>query len=389
MGQRDLPFPREEARLLSTASAFEAAFGGAPDGVWCAPGRVNLIGEHTDYNEGLVLPLAIDLECRVAARPRTDGVLRLVSAQLGDGGAVLLADRRADDLIGWARYVVGMAWALQDAGLAVGGADLLVDSDVPAGAGLSSSAALECSAGLALCHLVGLTPDPMVLAHAGQAAETRTVGAPVGVMDQVASSLGSAEGPVLLDCRSLTTRSVPLPLVENGLALVTVDTRVEHDHASSGYAARRRECEWAAAALGVASLRDATVDDLHRLDGVLLRRARHVVTEIARVVDAVEVLDEGRVDALGPLFAASHASLRDDFEVSCPELDLAVAAALAAGALVARMTGGGFGGSVVALVPHAAVQDVERSCRIAAHDAGAPEPDIRVVGTATGARRCG
>lgn len=388
MGQRGAARAREASGRLSTTAAFEKAFGRSPDGVWCAPGRVNLIGEHTDYNDGLVLPLAVDLECRVAAASRADGVVRVVSAQLGDGGPVQLSERGAP-VTGWTRYVAGMAWALRDAGLGVGGADLLVDSDVPAGAGLSSSAALECSVGLALCELAGLAPDPIVLALAGRAAETETVGAPVGVMDQVASALGGRSGPVLLDCRSLATRTVPLPLAERGLALVAVDTRVEHAHAAGEYASRRRECEEAAAALGVRALRDATAHDLGRLQGLLLRRARHVVTENARVLETVTALDDGRVEELGPLFAASHASLRDDFEVSCRELDLAVDASLEAGALAARMTGGGFGGSVVAIVQSDEVERLVRTCVAHAGEADAPLPVVRVLSPAAGARRCG
>lgn len=370
-------------------AAFRERTGRDPDGVWAAPGRVNLIGEHTDYNEGFVLPLAVDLLCRVAARARDDRVLRLTSAQLGDGGSCRLDDRRTDGLASWATYVAGVAWALEEAGVPVCGADLLVDSAVPVGAGLSSSAALECSAGLALAELAGQAPAPDVLALAGQRAETATVGAPVGVMDQMAAVHGSRRGALLLDCRSLARRSVPLPLEEHGLVVLAIDTRVAHAHAHGGYAARRAECEQAAAALGVASLRDATEEDLGRLDGVLLRRARHVVQENTRVLAAAAALQSGALDRVGALFAASHRSLRDDFEVSCPELDLAVDAALAGGAVAARMTGGGFGGSVVALVPGTRVGDVEAACTAAARAAGAPLPLVRVLGRASGASRCG
>jgi galactokinase len=381
--------PSEE-HSLSTADAFLSTYGGKPDGIWCAPGRVNLMGDHTDYNEGFVLPLAIDLECRVAGRRREDGRIRVVSRQAGDGGTCELAVRRTEGLSGWARYVAGVAWALVDAGVPIPGADLLVDSDVPGGAGLASSAALACASGLALCGLAGEQPDPVLLALAGQRGETETVGAPVGVMDLVAAVLGSACGPVLLDCRSLEHRPVPWDVDGSEVRVLAIDTRVAHAHALGEYAVRRAECEQAAAALGVASLRDVTERELERADlpDVLRRRARHVVTENARVLATEEVLLHGRLEELGPVFADSHVSLRDDFEVSCRELDMAVESAVLGGAVAARMTGGGFGGSAVALVPRERVADVESACVEAATAAGAPLPVIRVVGPVGGARRC-
>jgi galactokinase len=269
------------------------------------------------------------------------------------------------------------------------GADVLVDSAVPVGAGLSSSAALECSVGLAVAELAGATPEPDVLALAGQRAETSTVGAPVGVMDLMASVHGSDRGALLLDCRSLDHRFVPLPLQAHGLVVVAIDTRVTHAHAHGGYGERRAQCEQAAESLGVASLRDASQADLERLDGVLLRRARHVVTENARVLETAAALEADDLARVGELFAASHRSLREDFEVSCPELDIAVDAAMGAGAVAARMTGGGFGGSVVAFVPGDSVADVEAACAAAATETGAPIPVVRVVAPATGACRCG
>jgi galactokinase len=344
---------------------------------------VNLIGEHTDYNEGYVLPVAIDLSCWVAGRRRDDGRLRLVSAQLGPAEAS--ATPTGESVTGWAAYVAGTAWAL---GLEHG-ADLFVDSDVPAGAGLSSSAALECAAGLALASLAGVGVDPTDLALAGQRAENQVVGAPVGVMDQMASVHGAAGSALFLDCRTLEHRQVPLP--GGDLQLVVVDTRVAHAHATGGYAERRRDCESAAEVLGVAALRDATLEQVDAAAGRLgerrARRGRHVVTENDRVLATVAALEASDPGALGPLFAASHASLRDDFEVSCAELDLAVSAANGAGAVAARMTGGGFGGSAVALVPAAQVADVTSACRAAAAQAGAPEPVVRVVRSADAARR--
>ena len=372
-------------------SAFLDLVGREPDGVWTAPGRVNLIGEHTDYNDGFVLPVAVDRGCRATVGRRDDGVLRCWSVQLGPGAQSPVAELAAGVVQGWSAYVLGIAWALREAGVPVPGADVVVDSDVPAGAGLSSSAALECAVGLALCELAGVQVDPTVLALAGQRAENEVVGAPVGIMDQMASVHGRPGAAVLLDCRTLEVRTVPLPLAELGLALVVLDTRVTHAHASGGYASRRRSCEQAAAVLGVPALRDATLEQVQaaadELGDERLRRARHVVSENARVLAAVRALETGDADALGPLMAASHASLRDDFEVSVVELDTAVEAALEAGAVGARMTGGGFGGSAVALVPLDLVPAVAERARAAALAADLRRPEVYVVTPSDGARR--
>ena len=380
-----------ENAVDALAAAFARDVGGQPDGVWAAPGRVNLLGEHTDYNDGFVLPVAVDLACRVAARRRPDGLLRVHSRQAGEAVQVPVDDVAPGRVSGWSAYALGVAWALRQQGVDVPGADLLVDSEVPAGAGLSSSAALECAVGMALCALAGITPDRTQLALAGQRAETDVVGAPVGVMDQIASMHGEAGSAVFLDCRSLEVERVPLPLEQHGLTLLVVDTRVTHAHATGSYAARRRECEEAARVLGVTALRDATAAQVDaaadRLGPDTVRRARHVVTENARVLQAVSALRSGDLAALGPLLAAGQASLRDDFEVSCPELDVAVRAALDAGAAAARMTGGGFGGSVVALVPTAHADAVGELCRQRAARAGAPEPKVRPVQSADGAHR--
>ena len=370
-------------------STFEALVGRVPDGVWSAPGRVNLMGEHTDYNQGFVLPVAIDQECTATVARREDGVLRCWSAQLGPGATASVAELSGQRVEGWSAYVLGVAWALREAGVPVPGADILVDSAVPAGAGLSSSAALECSVGLALCDLAGVDVDRTVLALAGQRAETDVVGAPVGVMDQMASVHGRSGAAVFLDCRSMQVRSVPLPLERLGLCLVVVDTRVTHAHATGGYGDRRRSCEQAAHELGVAALRDVTVAQLAaaELHDEQLRRARHVVTENDRVLAAVTALEAGDVEALGPLMAASHASLRDDFEVSVVELDTAVEAAVGAGALGARMTGGGFGGSAVAIVARDRLEPVAHAVRAAARERGLRAPVVHVVTASDGARR--
>ena len=356
------------------ASRFRALFGREPEGVWSAPGRVNLIGEFTDYNEGFVLPIALPLAARVLAAHRDDGRLRVASTASGllGGDAASAAagsaparehavvEARLDSLApgsvgGWPAYVLGVAWALREAGHEVGGADLLVSSDVPIGAGLSSSAALECAVGLALDGLFRIGVGRQELALACQTAENDFVGVPCGILDQMASLLCVPDHALLLDTRSLKSRQVPFALQASGLALLVVDTRVRHDHAASGYADRRRACERAAEALGLVALRDLDVAELdsaeRRLDDpVLFRRVRHVVTENRRVLEVARLLEQGRTAEIGPVLSAGHASVRDDFEASCAELDTAVAAATAAGALGARMIGGGFGGSAIALV---------------------------------------
>jgi galactokinase len=333
---------------------FGERFGGAPEGVWRAPGRVNLIGEHTDYNDGFALPFAIPAGVCVAAAVRGDGRLALASRQHDPAVVTVPLEALAPGgLAGWAAYPAGVAWALRSAGHRVGGASLAIDADLAAGAGLSSSAALECAAGLALASLYRLGVPRPELAGLGRRAENEFVGVPCGVMDQLAVLLGQAGHALLLDCRTGSVTPVPLDAAAAGLVLLVIDTRADHELADGGYAARRRACEDAARALGVRSLRDvASVGELGRIDDpVLRRRARHVVSENRRVLDAAELLRAGQLGRVGPLLTASHASLRDDFEVSWPEADVTVEVAIEAGALGARMTGGGFGGSVIALVP--------------------------------------
>jgi galactokinase len=336
------------------AGWFAECYGAEPAGVWHAPGRVNLIGEHTDYNDGFVLPFALAQGVRAAASRRDDGRLELRSRQTPDSPATVALDALTPGSPGgWAAYPAGAAWALREAGVPVGGASIAIDADLDRGAALSSSAALECATALALTELYGLSvprPELAVLARRG---ENEFVGVPTGIMDQSASLLCQEGHALLLDCRSGETSAVPVDLAAVGLVLLVIDTGVRHALSDGRYAARRRDCEEAARALGVPSLRDVTAspEALERLeDPVLRRRARHVVTENARVLETVALLRAGEAARCGPLLTASHVSLRDDFEVSWPQADAAVDAAVAGGALGARMTGGGFGGSVIALV---------------------------------------
>ncbi len=364
-------------------------------GTWSAPGRVNLIGEHTDYTGGLALPFALAERARVRAVPRGDERLRVTSA--GHGTAELPTRPRPGSVAGWAAYVAGVAWALGEAGVPVPGADLTVRSDVPAGAGLSSSHALEVAVALALAGLAGRVLDEDLdrreVARVVQRAENDFVGAPTGLLDQLASLLGTAGHAVLLDTRSLAATPVRLDLAAAGLVLLVVDTRVSHAHTDGGYAARRDACLAAEAALGT-GLRDLS-DDGTPVDEVLARlddptqrrRARHVLTENRRVREAVAALRAGEPRALGGLLTASHASLRDDHEVSAAELDGAVEAALGAGALGARMVGGGFGGSAIALLAAGDRPAVEEAVRRRARAEGWPEPAVRAAEPSRGAGR--
>lgn len=348
-----LPPPSPSARATDVRNRFASRFGRPPAGVWVAPGRANLIGEHTDYNAGFVLPFAIERSAYAAVALREDGVLRLVSEQSGEV-SLQLADLAPGRITGWPAYVAGAVWALGEShGAHTRGLDLLLDSDVPSGAGLSSSAALECVTALAVVELLGIELPRPALALAAHRAEVEMAGVPCGTMDQMISMCGQAERALFLDCRSLEIRQVPLPLASMGLALLVIDTRAPHRLVSGEYAARRRDCEAAAAALGVAALRDTTAEAVEAAAGLseLQRnRARHVVTENARVLATVAALERGDLGAAGPLLNASHESLRRDFEVTVPELDVAAAAAVEGGALGARMIGGGFGGCVLALV---------------------------------------
>jgi galactokinase len=379
-----------EAQRAAAARWFRDCYRDEPAGVWHAPGRVNLIGEHTDYNEGFVLPFAVAQGVRAAADRRGDGVLELRSRQApGDLVVTDIASLAPGSVPGWAGYAAGVAWSLREAGHAVGGARIAIDSDLPAGAGLSSSAALECAVALALTGLYGLPVAAAGLAALARRAENDFAGVPCGIMDQSASLLCTRGHALLLDCRSLETRQVPLDLAAAGLDLLVLDTRARHEHAGGSYADRRRACERAAALLGVPALRDVT--DLaapDRLeDPVLRRRARHVITENRRVREAAALLRSGAAAGVGELLAASHRSLRDDFEVSWPEADAAVDAALAAGALGARMMGGGFGGSVIVLGPAARSAAVVAAVAAGFGRRGWPEPVLVPASAEAGAHR--
>ncbi|WP_371484724.1 galactokinase [Kitasatospora sp. NBC_00315] len=373
--------------------AFTAVHRGRPEGVWAAPGRVNLIGEHTDYNDGFVLPIALPHTARAAVRRREDDVLRLHSAQAEGGVVELTPDQLVPGTVeSWAKYPAGVVWALREAGHAVGGADIHLDSDVPTGAGLSSSAALECVVATAFNDLWDLGLGPVELGLLAQRAENGFVGVPCGAMDQLASTCCEAERAMFLDTRSLSARQLPVDLAAAGLRLLVIDTRVKHDLADGAYAERRSGCEKAAALLGLTALRDLAPDGLDAAlatlpDDGLRSLTRHVVTENARVEAAVEALVKGDPAALGPILTAGHASLRDDFLVSCAETDLVVEVALAAGALGARMTGGGFGGSVIALVTEDGADGVADAVTAAFAEAGLTAPRIFTALAAQGAHR--
>ncbi|MGW8351750.1 galactokinase [Streptomyces wedmorensis] len=378
---------------MSVADGFEALYGAAPDGVWAAPGRVNLIGEYTDFNDGFVLPLALPHTTVAAVSRRDDGVLRLHSADI-DGGIVQLEVDALEPLSGggWAAYPAGVVWALREAGHPVAGADVHLTSTVPTGAGLSSSAALEVVTALALNDLFGLGLSRPELARIAQRAENAFVGVPCGVMDQMASACAEEGHALHLDTRDLSYRQVPFDLAREGLQLLVVDTRVKHALGDGAYAERRAGCEAGARALGVKALRDVSAAHLSESlallgDETILRYVRHVVTDNARVERVIALLDAGDTRAVGPVLTEGHASLRDDLRVSCPELDLVVEAANAAGALGARMTGGGFGGSAVVLVDADRAEAVSAAVVEAFAAAGHAVPGIFPAVPSAGARR--
>ena len=335
------------------AQAYTEKFGGSPDVVASAPGRINLIGEHTDYNGGFVLPCAIDRRIAVAVGTGEGGLYSADFDEMRDPG-------ERDD--SWADYPRGVAWAMGEEGHETGSFRAAFAGDVPLGSGLSSSAAIEAATALALDALLGLGIGRKDLAVICQRAENDYVGVASGIMDQYASLLCEAGAALLVDCRSLEAKSVPLDLAAAGLALVVCDTRVERGLADTGYNDRRSTCESAASTLGIKVLRDATEEDLKRLSGEELKRARHVISENARVLEAVEALNNNDFTHFGRLMYASHASLRDDYEVSTPELDTFVETAKQNGARGARLTGAGFGGCAIALVPDAQTDTVKQAC---------------------------
>jgi galactokinase len=381
----------------TAVNLFASTFGGLPAGVWGSPGRVNLIGEHTDYNAGLVLPIALPQQTYAAAAPRADRVVRLVSDGMGEVVEVGLDEIAPGRPASWARYPAGVLWALARAGHAVGGLDVAFASDVPVGSGLSSSAAIEGAIATAASDLFGLglladDAGRATLAGLCQRAENEIALAPTGGMDQ-AASLRARPGHALgLDCADGHIDHVPFDLAPAGLVLLVIDTRAEHGNADGQYGARRADCEAACRELGVATLRDLAPDGLaaalaRLTDDRRRARVRHVVTEIERVRQATAALRAGDFAAMGTLFNQSHASLRDDYEVSCAELDVAQEAALAAGALGARMTGGGFGGSAIALTRAADAGAVEAAIRAAYAARGFREPRfITAVAGGPGAR---
>jgi galactokinase len=360
-------------------------------GVFAAPGRVNLIGEHTDYNGGLVLPIALPHATYAVVRPREDGVLTVASAQQADELRIPVADLTPDAVGGWAAYAAGVVWALRDAGHDLPGLDLVVDGRVPLGSGLSSSAALVCSVGLAVSEAAGLGLSPADLVTPTMRAESEVAGAPTGGMDQTVSLRGEAGHALLIDFTSGETRQVAWDPGVAGLTLLVVDTRAEHALVDGGYAARRADCEEAARQLGLDSLRAATGADLERIEGPhaerLRRRTKHIVTEVARVSQVVDALSAGDWERVGALFSESHASMRDDFEISCEELDCVVDTALAEGALGARMTGGGFGGSAIALVRSDDADRVAAAVGAAFGEREWPAPGVLPAPASAGAHR--
>jgi len=373
---------------------FVELYGAEPEGVWAAPGRVNLIGEHTDYNDGFVMPFALPHTAVAAVSRRADGRLRLHSSDI-EGGVV---DLELDSLTpgsdaGWASYPAGVVWALREAGHPVTGADVHLASTVPTGAGLSSSAALEVVVALALNDLFALGLPGWQLARLCQRAENVYVGAPTGIMDQTASACCESGHALFLDTRDLSQKQIPLDLAAEGMRLLVVDTQVTHAHSGGEYGKRRAGCEKGAALLGVDALRDVPFDGLDaalaRLgdEEEVRRLVRHVVTEDERVERVVRLLESGDTRAVGPVLTEGHASLRDDFRVSCPELDLVVETAVAAGALGARMTGGGFGGSAIVLADAADVDTLTKAVEEAFAAAGYKAPRVFEAVPSAGARR--
>jgi galactokinase len=377
----------------AVADTFFDLHGRQPFGVFAAPGRVNLIGEHVDYNGGLCLPMALPHATYAAVAPRDDDTVTVTSRQQDDAFSGRLDALGPGQVTGWAAYAAGVLWALQQDGWEFPGMDVVVDSKVPLGAGLSSSAAIECAVAIGAAEVVGATLDDdlrAALVKACMRAESEVAGAPTGGMDQTIALFARAESALLLDCRDWSTSQVGWDPASAELTLMVVDTRASHSLSDGGYESRRRDCETAARALGVDLLRDVEDTDaaLAKLDDERIqRRVRHVFTEIDRVREAVAQIEARDFEGLGASFTASHVSLRDDYEVSAPELDAVVDTALEHGALGARMTGGGFGGSAIALVPTGSVEDVERAVAGAFEEQGWDEPGFLTATPSPGARR--
>lgn len=384
--------------LTRLTDKFRDAFHAEPAFIACAPGRVNLLGEHVDYNDGWVLPMAIDRAAYLAVGECSSPLVSLTAADLDDGVAFRVTELDSKiDVIGkplksWARYPAGVAWALKARGLDLRGMDAVLTSDVPRGAGLSSSAAVEVAFATAWQRLGGWALAPMDLARACQRAENQYVGVSTGLMDQFASTCGRAGHALLLDCRTLAWEPVPLP---DGLTIVVADTMVRRELGKSEYNTRRAQCEEAvrllsAALPGLTALRDVSVGDFnrhaHRLSLVVQQRARHVVEECARTRAAAEVLKASRAEEFGALMNECHASLRDLYEVSCPELDAMVGAAQKIeGCYGARLTGAGFGGCTVNLVAASAAEDFKRDLAAAYEKATGRRPEIYACKASAGA----
>lgn len=369
-------------------AGFESRYGYKASGVWSAPGRVNLIGEHTDYNLGFVLPFGINRRTYLALAPRTDNRFRVGSAYSGEVIEVELSDTLPKKL-NWSGYPIGVAWVMRH--YAQSGFDAWFESEVPVGAGLSSSAAIECSTAIALNDIwnVGLTPKD--LAKIGQQAENQVVGAPTGIMDQLASLMAKPDSALFIDCKSLETSQVGLGLEAQNLLVAVIDTTVVHRNSDGGYRSRRQACELGAKLVGATSLRELSAEDLPSIRSVVddptFRRVRHVITENQRVLDSVAALRANDLATLGRLLFESHDSMRDDFEISIPELDLAVEVAGQEGAIGSRMTGGGFGGAVIAVIEKTKFEALQLACERAFSLAGFSKPKIFAVSPAAGARR--
>lgn len=376
--------PHHADLLRQVTEGFRKRYGAAPEAVVQAPGRVNLIGEHTDYNDGFVLPLALERATYLALRRRADSRVVIESLGRGEASFDLGALKRGD---GWAEYLKGVAWALQEDGFALSGWEGVLTGDVPGGAGLSSSAALELATMQAFAVASGFPWEPKRMARTAQRAENEWVGAMTGIMDQLISACGEAGSALLIDCRSLETRSVPIP---PGTAVVVMDTATRHRHVDSGYNERRKSCEEAAAFFGVPALRDVDEARFRSRETDLAeparRRARHIVTENARTEAAARAMLAGDAQTLGRLMSESHVSMRDDFEISSPELDKMVELAQAEGACYgARMTGGGFAGCAVALVREDGVAAFSEHVAALYRQATGLEPALYVCKGAAGA----
>jgi galactokinase len=347
----------------------------SPDVIASAPGRVNLIGEHIDYSQGFVLPFAISYRTTVALRRRDDQIIRILSKQrIDDVSTTSISELAPGSQGGWERYVLGVIWALEIRD----GLDVEIDGDVPLGAGLSSSAALECAVAVGLNEMFSLGLNKKELALLAQKAENVYVGVPCGIMDQSVSLMAEAGSALLLDCRDLSTTLVPFDLAASGLELLIIDTQAHHALVDGEYAKRRQACESACSKLNISSLRDIDISVLEAgrelLSNEEFKRAHHAVSEMARTLQAVEVLQQKDFASLGALITQSHISLRDDYEISCPELNFAVDVALAHGALGARMVGGGFGGSAIALGAKSQIEEIKGAISDAFTSASFTEP---------------